>query len=202
MSTSSSRPMPSTGAENSRVSVVNSRRRSSRPAGSPEAARRKLLTVRIASSVGRKESASTEEDWSKSVGAGPTTSASEDSGTPPQEASSETAMQETRTARAGLSMRIGGLLLESERNGGRDDAVPRLEGQGEHEQGAAAGFAHGLEGARVQFGVLEADGQAEAGAAGPAGARGVGAPEPVEDAVGVPRFEAHAVVADGDGYGG
>src|SRR5690606_34465917 len=189
IATSSSRPMPSVGSEKSRAVRVNSWSRSSRPAGSPEAARRKWSTVVVASVVGRNASTSIEEDWSKSVGASSRASGSDEAGMP-QEASAGAATQERATAtQARVLARIGGLLVESERDRGGDDAVARLERQGEHEQGAAAGLADDLERARVQFGVLEADGQAETGAAGPAGAGGVGPPEPVEDALGVAGFE-------------
>jgi hypothetical protein len=54
----------------------------------------------------------------------------------------------------------------------------------------------------VQPGVLDADGQAQAGAAGLPGPGRVGAPEPVEHQALLPRLEAHAVVPDRDGHRG
>lgn len=51
----------------------------------------------------------------------------------------------------------------------------------------------------MQPGVLDGDGQAEAGTAGGAGAGGVGAPEAVEDPGGLAGLEPHPVVAYGDG---
>ena len=50
----------------------------------------------------------------------------------------------------------------------------------------------------MQAGVLEGDGQPEAGAAGGAGPGRVGPPEPVEHQRALARAQADAVVADGD----
>ena len=69
--------------------------------------------------------------------------------------------------------------------------------QGEPELRATARGAPGLQPAAVQPGVLERDGQAEAGAAGGARPGRVGAPEPVEHHRRLARLEPDAVVADG-----
>ncbi len=53
----------------------------------------------------------------------------------------------------------------------------------------------------MQAGVFQGDGQSQSGAAGGAGARGVGAPEAVEDAGGFAGFQSDTVVAYGDGDG-
>ena len=74
---------------------------------------------------------------------------------------------------------------------------PAVEREREPELGAGAGLAPDLQPAAVQAGVLEADRQPEAAAADGADPGGVGAPEPVEDVLGLGRAEAHAEVADG-----
>ena len=73
--------------------------------------------------------------------------------------------------------------------------------QGEAEAGALAGLAPRLQPALVQPGVLDADRQAEAGAAGAADPRRVGAPEPAEHQLLLAGPQPDAVVADGDGHG-
>ena len=85
-------------------------------------------------------------------------------------------------------------------SGSGDDAQPAAGAGRQHqpELRALPGRAPGLEPAAVQPGVLEADRQTEAGAAGLPRARRIGPPEPVEDQLLLARTQADAVVADGD----
>src|SRR5690606_15742079 len=72
-------------------------------------------------------------------------------------------------------------------------------GQRQPELRPAAGLAPRLEPAAVQPGVLQGDGQPQAGPAGGAGPGRVGPPEAAEDAGGLAGLESDAVVADGHG---
>ena len=76
--------------------------------------------------------------------------------------------------------------------------VAAAQRQREPEAGALAGLAPRLQPALVQPGVLDADRQAEPGAAGAAHPRRVGAPEPAEHQLLLAGPQPDAVVADGD----
>ena len=81
-------------------------------------------------------------------------------------------------------------------SGDRSIGSPAAARQGQPEARALPRLAPGLQPAVVQPRVLERDRQAQAGAAGGAGPRRVGPPEPVEDQAGLARAQADAVVPD------
>src|SRR5580704_5089246 len=95
--------------------------------------------------------------------------------------------------RAGLS------LVRPERQRRADELLAGHPRHGQPEDRTFSALAPGLQPAVVQPGVLEGDGQAQPGAAGRPGPRGVGSPEPVEHHLRFGRPEADPMVADGHG---
>src|SRR5204863_4809711 len=89
-------------------------------------------------------------------------------------------------------------LVGTERQRGAGQLLAERPRHGEPEHRSLSALAPGLQPAPVQPGVLECDGQAEAGTAGCARAGRVGTPEPVEDQALLARPETHAVVPDRD----
>src|ERR1700729_1236173 len=96
--------------------------------------------------------------------------------------------------RAGLS------LVWPERQRRADELLAGHPGHGQPEDRTLSAFPPGLQPAVVQPGVLERDGQAQPGAAGRPGPRGVRSPEPVEHHRRFGGPEAHPMVADGYGH--
>ena len=74
---------------------------------------------------------------------------------------------------------------------------PRTSGSVSRKQAPLPGFAPGFQAALVQAGVLDADGQAETGAARAPHPRRVRAPEPAEHQLLLTRPQTHTVVAHG-----